>query len=300
MTRSIYCALLLLFSLEVGASLKVFTCESEWAALTKTIGGDLVNVFSATSANQDPHFIEARPSLIARVRRADLLVCSGAGLEVGWLPLLLRKSANPRVQPGASGHFTATSHVSLLEKPTTLDRSQGDVHAAGNPHVHLDPDRMLIIGRALRDRMVQLLPESAAQLDSNFNNFEEKLTSMLERQSVEISKLAGTNIVVHHNSWVYLTDWLQLNQVATIEPKPGIPPTSNFLASLVRQLSAISVKHIIRAGYQNPRASKWLAGRIETPVRVLPYSPENWETEGALILWYQQILETLVLKGERE
>ncbi len=300
MTRSIYCALLLLFSLEVGASLKVFTCESEWAALTKTIGGDLVNVFSATSANQDPHFIEARPSLIARVRRADLLVCSGAGLEAGWLPLLLRKSANPKVQPGTSGHFIATSHVNLLEKPATIDRSRGDVHAAGNPHVHLDPDRMLIIGRALRDRIGQLRPESAAQLDDNFRDFENELTSMLERHSVEILKLAGTNIVVHHNSWVYLTDWLQLNQVATIEPKPGIPPTSSFLASLVGQLSSISVKYIIRAGYQNPRASKWLAGRIETPVKALPYSPENWETEGALILWYKRILEALVLKGEPE
>src|SRR3954471_5690754 len=127
-----------IFSLQASAALNVFACEPEWASLAQELGGDKVSVFSATTALQDPHRLEARPSLIARVRTADLLVCTGAELEVGWLPLLLTQSGNPRVQPGSSGYLEASQHVAKLEIPQIVDRSLGDIHPSGNPHVHLD------------------------------------------------------------------------------------------------------------------------------------------------------------------
>jgi zinc/manganese transport system substrate-binding protein len=284
---------LLLTSGHAIGKLRIFACEPEWAALSLALGGDQLNVFSATTSGQDPHFIQARPSLIAKARRADLLICSGAGLESSWLPLLLRKSSNGRILPGTDGHFMATDYVGLLDKPITLDRSQGDAHAAGNPHVHLDPARMLVIGQALQERLMLLDPGSSTMYESNYRAFKAELSSMLVRRKQQIVDLQGAEVVVHHNSWVYLAEWLKLQQVATIEPKPGIPPSSNFLGTLVKRLTNQTIRYIIRSNYQNPRASEWLAVRIDVSTRTLPYSPPDWKSEDALIHWYASILTTL-------
>jgi zinc/manganese transport system substrate-binding protein len=149
--RPLLSLLVFLYSgaLPARAALNVFACEPEWAALAKEIGGQRVAVASATTAQQDPHHVEARPSLIAHMRRADLLVCTGAELETGWLPVLLARSGNAKVQPGKPGYFEAAAFVELLDVPTTVDRSHGDIHAAGNPHVHTDPRRLAIIAERL-------------------------------------------------------------------------------------------------------------------------------------------------------
>ena len=144
------------------AALRVFACEPEWAAVAREIGGDKVETSSATSPDQDVHYLQARPSLIAQVRRADLVFCTGADLEVGWLPVLLRQAGNAKVQPGQPGYFEAASAVSMLEVPTSVDRSQGDVHPFGNPHIQTDPRNIAKVAAAVAERLAKLDVADAA------------------------------------------------------------------------------------------------------------------------------------------
>src|SRR5258708_315575 len=168
-------------ALPAAAALNVFACEPEWGALTQELGGDKVSVYLATTALQDPHRIEARPSLIARIRTTDLLICSGSELEIGWIPLLLTQSGNPRVQLGSPGYFEASQYVVKLEVPKVLDRALGDLHPGGNPHVHTDPPNIARIAQALEDRMVQIDPANAESYRSRSKSFLERWQAALPR-----------------------------------------------------------------------------------------------------------------------
>lgn len=271
--------------------LNVFACEPEWAVLARALGGDRVEVSSATTAQQDPHHIQARPSLIAKARRADMLVCTGAELEVGWLPLLLRKSGNGRIQPGQPGYFMAAEQVSLIGKPVLLDRSQGDVHAAGNPHVHLDPYRMAHIAPGLTVVMKQLDPENGEAYQANLDRFLLDWNQAIARWEQAAQPLQGQRVVVHHNSWVYLERWLKLEQLATLEPKSGIPPTSRHLSQLLTLLKTKPAGMILYAGYQNDQAARWVSERTGIPAVALPFSPSEDES---LFEWFDRLIKQLL------
>jgi zinc/manganese transport system substrate-binding protein len=253
------------------AKLKVFACEPEWGSLVHELAGDKVDVDVATSALQDVHQIEAKPSLIAKIRRADLTVCSGAGLEVGWLPQLLRQSGNQKIAGGA-GAFSAASQVKTLQKPAQLDRAAGDVHPEGNPHVQMDPYRVLIIARTLDARLAQLDPANAAVYQQRLADFNARWSAAIKKWEARAAPLKGRNIVVHHDSWIYLTQWLGMRQVGALEPKPGVPPTSAHLASLVATTKSSNTLAIIRAAYQDPKASAWLSERTSVPAVSLPFT----------------------------
>ena len=164
----------MLFALPAHAAVEVLACEPEWAALATEIGGKLVNAESATTPQQDPHYIQARPSLIAKVRRAQLVVCTGADLEVGWLPLLLRQGGNAAVQPGQPGFLNAADFVELLEKPSSVDRSLGDVHPYGNPHIQTDPRNIAKVAAALADRLAMLDGANAATYKQRYEDFAQR------------------------------------------------------------------------------------------------------------------------------
>ena len=264
--------LLILFTSLSFAKFNVFTCEPEWAALASEIGGDKIKAFSATHGKQDPHFIQARPSLIAKIRKADLLVCTGAELEVGWLPLLLRKSSNSNIQPGQSGNFLATNYVKLLDKPTRIDRSQGDVHAAGNPHIQSDPRRMAEVAKQLSLRMQQLDAENAEFYQQNTAAFLDKWNKAITRWQKQAQVLKGRKIIAHHKSWIYLTNWLDMKIIAYLEPKPGVPPTADHLSKLVNTTKSNKPDMIIYAAYQNPKSAKWLQKRSGVPAVELPFT----------------------------
>lgn len=257
---------------EAQAVLRVLACEPEWAALTRELAGDLAEVDSATTALQDPHHIEARPSLLAKARRADLLVCTGAELEMGWLPLLQREAGNGRIQRGQPGYFETTSTIPLIEKPTRLDRAQGDVHAAGNPHVHLDPHRMDRVAMALAQRLAQIDPAHAAQYAQRHADFTARWQAAIARWEVQGARLKGVPVVVHHKNFSYLADWLGLVTVGNLEPKPGVEPSAAHLASLLEALRAQPARMILRAAYQSPRPSQWLADKASIPALELPYT----------------------------
>lgn len=254
------------------AALQVLTCEPEWAALSEELGGDKVAVYSATNALQDPHRIQARPSLIARARSANLLVCTGAELEVGWLPILLRQSSNDAIQPGKPGNFEASSFVRKLEVPTRLDRADGDVHAAGNPHIQTDPRNILTVARELTQRLIQIDGANAAYYSARGKAFDSRWTAAMQRWQAEAAPLKGVAIVVQHKGFPYLEDWLGLREVATLEPKPGVEPNSGYLSEVLAQLQRQPAKMVVRAAYSDGRASAWLAERAKIPVVVLPFT----------------------------
>ena len=257
---------------QVHAELNVFACEPEWGALASEIGGDKVTVFTATTAHQDPHQVQARPSLIARLRAADLAVCTGAELEIGWMPVLLRQAANGRVQPGSPGYFEAAQQVRLLEVPTRLDRAEGDIHPAGNPHIQTDPRNISRVAATLSRRMEELDQTDAAVFAARAQNFASRWMVSLQRWTGAAAPFRGATVAAYHKSWAYLEDWLGLREAATIEPKPGIPPGSQYLSQLITELPARNVRAILYSAYEDPRASEFVAGRIGATAVMLPFT----------------------------
>ena len=272
--RTLFLSALMSFLLiaPAQAALRVLACEPEWAALTRELAGDLAEVDSATTALQDPHRIEARPSLLAKARRADLLICTGAELEAGWLPLLQRQAANPAIQAGQPGHFEAAAQVSLLEAPTRLDRADGDVHAAGNPHIQTDPRRIAQVAMALSKRLAELDAAHAADYARRHADFAQRWQAALTRWERSAAPLKGLPIVVQHKGFPYLEQWLGLKEVAALEPKPGVEPSSAHLQAVLTTLQRQPARAILRAAYNDGRGAEWLAERTKLPVVVLPYT----------------------------
>lgn len=264
--------LLLLMMLPAQAAIKILATTPEWAALARELGGDQVDVYAATSAFQDVHRVEAKPSLVARARSANLLVATGAELEVGWLPILLQESGNARIQPGNAGYFEAAPNLRLLEIPSAVDRSMGDVHPQGNPHVHLDPHNVAAVAAALTARLMAVDGGNGKIYEARGNDFQLRWKSATARWEQQAAQLKGVPVVVIHRDQVYLCHWLGLREVAAIEPKPGVPPSSSYLAELVTRLSAAPPKFILRNAYNDSKAVDWLSARIQVPVVLLPYS----------------------------
>ena len=256
----------------VQADLKVFATVPEWGALAQEIGGSKVKVYNATNAFQDPHRIEAKPSLLAQARQANLLIAAGADLEIGWLPLVLRDSGNATIQPGRPGYFEAAGLVNRLEVPTTLDRANGDVHAAGNPHIHLDPRNVLKVGEALAARMAELDAPNAAAYQAGYQSFAGKWQAAMARWQKEAAPLKGVPVLVHHASFAYLLNWLGMTEVGALEPKPGIEPTSGHLSNLLARQQTLPARMVLRAAYQQEGPSQWIAGKTGLPAVLLPYT----------------------------
>jgi len=274
-------------------AIEVFACEPEWGSLVQEIAGDLAHVTVATTAFQDPHTLQARPSLIAAARSADLVVCSGADLEIGWLPLLLRSSGNSAIQAGNPGYFLAADYVRKLEVPKIVDRSQGDVHPQGNPHVHLSPRNVERVAEALTERLADLDAPNAAKYQGNRDEFLHRWDEAQTVWEEQAEDLRGMRLVAHHLSFSYLADWLGLDIVATLEPKPGIPPSGAQLAKLLQQLEPNPPLAIIRTPYENERPALWLSDRLGTPDVELPYTIGGRDDVTDLFTLYEETLEAL-------
>ncbi|MBI3094170.1 MAG: zinc ABC transporter substrate-binding protein [Rhodocyclales bacterium] len=265
-------ALLALPAQAAQAALNVLTTVPEWAALAQEIGGDRIRVASVTTALQDPHRIEARPSLIARARNADLLIATGAELEAGWLPVVQREAGNARIQAGQPGYFEAAAHVRMLEIPAQLDRADGDVHASGNPHINTDPRVYLQVGAALAARLAQLEPANAAAYQAGYTAFAARWRANLARWEQRAAALRGQPVVVQHKSFSYLLDWLGLKEVATLEPKPGVEASAAHLSRVLQQVRGQRPRWVLRAVWESSRATDWFAANSGTPAVVLPFT----------------------------
>lgn len=285
---------LLLLSTKAFATVNVFACEPEWKYLVEAIGGKHVKAYSATNAFQDPHHIEARPSLIAKTRRADLLICTGAELEIGWLPLLLRQSGNAKIQEDQAGYFLAASQVERLEVPAKLDRSQGDVHASGNPHVHWDPYRLMIIANELSKRLQTIDAVNAISYKQKHSQFINNWKISIKRWEQQARTLRGKKVIVYHKNWSYLLNWLKIEEVGDLEPKPGIPPTSSHLAYLLKTSRSNKPNFILMANYQDGKGANWLNKKTKLPVIKLPFTVGGSKQSNSLETLYDEVISALV------
>lgn len=259
-------------ALPAVAALNVVACEPEWAALAQELAGDQASVSSATTALQDAHRIEARPSLIARIRSADLVICSGAELEIGWLPLLLTQSGNGRVQPGSPGYLEASQFVVRLEIPKVIDRALGDFHPSGNPHIHLDPRNIAKVAEVITERLARLDPANADAYKARAHSFQERWRAAMQRWEREAAPLRGIPIVVYHKDMSYLLHWLDMREAGSLEPKPGLPPTPAHLAELVERIQRNPAKAVVYSPYNSPRAAQFLSERTGIPAVMMPFT----------------------------
>ena len=255
-----------------SAALKVLACEPEWAALVQELGGDKVDVVSATNALQDPHQVQAKPSLISRARNADLLACTGAGLEIGWLPILLQQSGNPAIQPGKPGYFMAGDYVPKMDVPTRVDRAEGDVHPEGNPHIQTDPRNIAKVAVALSQRLAQIDGANQAYYKQRSDDFNKRWSEAMTRWQTQAAPLRGTPVVVQHKAWSYLENWLGMQEVEQLEPKPGVEPTAAHLQDVLTKLKDRPAQMVIYAAYQDSRASDWLSERAHIASVQLPFT----------------------------
>lgn len=276
------------------ADLKVFACEPEWTALATELGGDLVDVYTATTGLQDPHRVQARPSLIAKARAADIAICTGAELEIGWMPQIVRQAANSQIAPGAPGYFEATSFVQLLDKPVTFDRSQGDIHAYGNPHIQTDPRYMLFVAKPLADRFAELDPANASTYQARYTDFAQRFQAAIDKWQTRAAPLNGVPIAIQHKSWVYMLTWLGLHEVVALEPKPGVPPSSGYLGQVVETLQKQPAKMIIRAAYEAPRSSDFVHKRLGVTEVMLPFTVGGTEEATDLFSLYDDTINRML------
>lgn len=294
MNKIIISFLLIIVSSPTIADLNIFACEPEWAALSQELGGDKLTVFSATTGLQDPHYIQARPSLIAKARRADLLVCTGAELESSWLPLLQRKAGNAAIQNGAAGYFMATDYVVLSDIPSSLDRSQGDVHAAGNPHIQTSPLNIMLVAKALSQRMQNIDTDNADFYQQRWQDFSQRWQAAIDNWQQQAEPLIGIPIVVQHNSWGYLFDWLRLKKIAVLEAKLGVTPTIEDLNKVLKQLKITPAKMVVHAAYQSPRATDWLVSKTGIRKVTLPFTVGGNDQSHDLFSLYDDTIQRLL------
>jgi zinc/manganese transport system substrate-binding protein len=281
-------------TLPAHAALKVFTCEPEWASLAKELGGNDVDAYSASTAVQDVHRIQARPSLIAKYRQADLVICTGVELEIGWYGALAEKGNNPKVQVGTPGYFEASGPVKMLEVPASTDRSLGDVHPYGNPHVQTGPQNIAPIAEALTERLAEIDGEHAVAYRSRYEAFSKKWAAAMEKWRGRIGPLKGMQVVSHHKTWVYLYDWLGIREVATLEPKPGIPPSGAALERVLAAVKGRPVKAVVYSSYEFPQAAEWLSQQAHIPAVQLPFSVGGAPGTDDLFGFYDVIIDRLL------
>lgn len=264
---------LMMFSVTGHAALQVVTTTQDLAALVATVGGEYVQVQSLTSGTSDPHFAVAKPSMIRKVFRADLLLIIGADMEIGWLPPLLQAARNTRVQPGNPGHLDLSSAVPILGKLRgPVSRALGDVHAKGNPHYWLDPRNGVHMARAIAARLGELDPEHAAEYERRFRAFEQTLNDKFLVWLDELSHLRDKPVVAYHTSFIYLADAFGFRIVDEVEPKPGIAPSAASLSALLARITADQIGFLIMEPYYERRSARYLNEYTGIHIAVLPQS----------------------------
>lgn len=275
--RLLAATVLLVMGLPVWAKLNIFACEPEWAALAKVLAPD-AQIFSATRARQDPHQVQARPGLISQLHKADLAVCSGAELETGWLPALQLKAANKKVLTDQPGLFLAADQVENIDKVKHASPLMCDVHPEGNPHLHLDPYRLLEVARQLAERMGEINPNQKDQYSASFNRFALRWEQKIREWEEKTKSIKGMQVIAYHTNFNYLFNWLGIEMVGDLEPKPGLPPTSKHLAELLNKTRTNKVAAIIYAPHQDERGARRLSDKSSIPMVQLPFTVDDDST----------------------
>ncbi len=255
------------------AQLKVVTSTTDLADIAGEVGGDRITVKHIGEGYQDPHFIEAKPSFVLQLRNADVWAFVGLDLEAGWMPLLLNGARNRKINPGGTGYVDVSRVIPLLDVPRgPVDRSQGDVHALGNPHYWLDPENGRRIARLFQRKFSELDPKNTSAYAANTRAFEEKLNAAERSWQPELAVIRGKPVVAWHTSWRYLADYTKMNIVGFMEPKPGVPPSPAHLAGLIQTVKRTGAKVIIMEPFYSRKTADFVASKTGIKVLVLPPS----------------------------
>ncbi|MDA0237953.1 MAG: zinc ABC transporter substrate-binding protein [Proteobacteria bacterium] len=271
----------------------VLACEPEWESLAQEIGRDLIKTDSATHGLQNPHFIRVKPSLMSKMRRTDLIICSGADLEVGWLPLLVR-NGNKGVQVGQPGYLLISDYVTNIEIPDVLDRSLGDIHPQGNPHVHLDPQIILEAAALIEARLSLIDPDNEAQYKANLKSFNSRWNTALKGWKAAGASLAGKSVIVHHKSFSYLLKFLGINTLISLEQRQGIPPSARHLAEVVSVIKKTPPLAVITTPFDPKGPNEWVSQKTRVRVITLPFTIGGSSEATDLFKLYDQTIELLL------
>jgi zinc/manganese transport system substrate-binding protein len=264
------CILLAALALPLAAiaKLEVVATTPDLASLASAIGGKDIDLTTLAKPTEDPHFVDAKPSFIVKLNRADLIIEGGAELEVGWLPALLDQSRNPKLAPGAPGHLAAARGLPLKEIPSSLDRSRGDIHAAGNPHFLVDPSNARVVADRIADTLSALDPQNASSYKARLKEFNTALAAKMAEWEARLAPYKGQEVAAYHNSWLYFGDHFGLKIDLFLEPKPGVPPTPSHLAEVIIKMKQEHVRAILVDPYLNRRTADTVAAK--TGAQVVP------------------------------
>ena len=263
-------ALLVLSSAAEAKKLEVITSTTDLAALAQEVGGDRISVDSIAKGYQDPHFVEAKPSFLLKLRHADLLIAVGLELEIGWLPPLVTQSGNPRIQPGAAGYLDASQFAEILDIPKgQITRAMGDVHPQGNPHYWLDPDNGRRIAKGIADKLSQMSPGDASYFQQRYQDFDKRLTVAEKGWEAQMRPYAGRKAVTYHNSWPNFAHHFHLNVVGYVEPRPGIPPSPGHTLELIQAMRRDNVRIILVEPYFDLKTPESIARAVGGKVVVM-------------------------------
>jgi zinc/manganese transport system substrate-binding protein len=272
------------------AKLNVVATTGDFGAIAKTIGGNKVDVTVLAKPTEDPHFVDAKPSLIVKLNRADAVIEGGAELELGWLPALIDGARNSKLEIGKPGHILGNEGISLLEVPTTLDRSRGDVHAAGNPHYMSDPANGKMVAEHIANAFCQMDAKNCESYRANLNKFTGELDTKVAQWEKILAPYKGKEVISYHNMWPYFAQRFGLKMDMFLEPKPGIPPTPAHLAEVITKMKADNVKVIIVQPYQNRKTAETVANHTGATVVDFPTFPTTDET---YVAWMDGLVNSL-------
>lgn len=293
MKKSLIALILSVYSAVCFAEIRVMTTTTNLADIAKQIGGESISVLSLAKGTQDPHFLEAKPSYTFKLAKADLLISVGAGLEDGWLPLVVRGSRNPRLRIGQEGRLEAASVVNLKqEHKGEISRAQGDVHPEGNPHFMLSPTKALKVASAIKDRFSLIDPNNKAKYSRNYRIFENKLKEKI----LELRKVlkSGTQVITYHRTLTYFLDEFGIHIKNVLEPKPGIPPTASHIISVMKEMEKANIKHILVENYFDASVAKRIKNKLKSvKISIVPVAVEGNNSAKNIFLLYDELAKGL-------
>ncbi|MGI8965392.1 MAG: metal ABC transporter substrate-binding protein [Limisphaerales bacterium] len=279
-----------MFVFNARAKLNVVCTTPDFGAIASEIGGDKVEITTIAKPTEDPHFVDAKPSFFVKLNRADAIIEGGAELEIGWLPPLLEGARNPKLEAGKPGHISCAEGISLLEVPSSLDRSKGDIHAAGNPHYMTDPLNGKIVAEHIANSFSQLDGKSSAAFKANLKKFNDRLDAKMTEWGKLLAPFRGKQVVTYHNSWPYFSKRFDIKMDLFLEPKPGIPPTPSHLAEVITKMKSEKIGVIITGTYLNRKTAETVAGHTDATVLDLDAFPSKGN---AYIEWMDGLVKSL-------
>jgi len=284
-----YILMVLLLTSSVFAKINVDTSYATFGKITQKIGGDLVKVTVLGSAKYDPHFIVPKPSLLTKLRRADLLIINGAGLEIGWLPPLIQSAHNPDIQVGAKGFLDLSHHVQLINIPASVSRAFGDVHAQGNPHYITDPHKVLVIAEVIKRKLSTLDSENSQAYEKNYEAFKEEWQKFLVQFDANMKTCKDKKVIQYHELFNYFLKRYNYTSFANIEPLPGISPSSKHTLEVINMMRNKNIKIILQDVYHEKKTAKFIAGKTDAKVVLLPHDVNAIKSADSLENFYESI-----------